>query len=267
MHTPKAAVLGQLAAKLAGVPIIINTVHGIYFNNTFSPLLQKFLIFVKKIAAKCSDLVFSQNREDIKTLVEKNIAKPDNIKYLGNGVDIEKFDPKRFSKDFILNKKRGLDLDLDFKVIGMVGRLVKEKGYLEAFEAFKLVLKKFPKTLLLVVGPEEPEKRDAFSKTIVKNFGIDNNVIFLGERADVDELYALMDIFVLASHREGFPRTVIEAMAMKKTIIATDIRGCREAIDSGKNGMLVPVKNTSKLAEAIIFLLDNPNKSKNIAEL
>ncbi|TSC95209.1 MAG: group 1 glycosyl transferase [Parcubacteria group bacterium Licking1014_1] len=266
VHTPKAGVLGQIAAKLAGVPIIINTIHGLYFNKVSSPFQKIFFIFVKKIAAKCSDLIFSQNREDINTLIEAKIAKSEKIKYLGNGVDIEKFNSKRFSNEFILNKKKELGIDSGFKIIGAVGRLVKEKGYLELFAAFKKVLNKFPQTMLLAIGPEEPEKKDAFPPAIIKDYDIEKNVIFLGERTDVDELYSLMDVFVLPSHREGFPRTVIEAMAMKRPIIATDIRGCQEAIDNGKNGILFSAKDSEKLYNAITFLLENPEKSDNMAE-
>jgi glycosyltransferase involved in cell wall biosynthesis len=266
VHTPKAGVLGQIAAKLAGVPIIINTVHGLYFNKVSSPVFRFFFIFVKRIAGKCSDLIFSQNREDIKTLVAVKISKLEKIKYLGNGVDVEKFNPERFSEDFILNKKKEFGIDPGLKIVGVVGRLVREKGYLDLFHAFKEVLSRFPKTLLLVIGPRDLEKRDAFSPEIVKNYGIENNVIFLGEREDVDELYSLMDIFVLPSHREGFPRTVIEAMAMQKPIIVTDIRGCREAINNKKNGILVLAKNPEKLRDAIMFMLENPDKSESMAK-
>lgn len=265
-HTPKPGLLGQLAAKMAGTPVIINTVHGLYFQNNSSPLKRNFFIFAEKVAAKCSDLIFSQNEEDIKTMIEKKIASPEKIKYLGNGADMKKFNPECFSENFILRKKQELKINPDFKVLAAVGRLVREKGYLELFLAFKKVLEKFPKTLLLIIGPEEPDKKDRFSPAIVKEYGIENNVIFLGERADVDQLYSLMDIFILASHREGFPRTIIEAMAMQKAIIATDIRGCSEAIESGNEGILIPPKNPEKLAETVIFLLKNPQKSENFAK-
>jgi len=266
VHTPKAAVLGQLAAKVAGVPIIINTVHGLYFNRVSSAPTKAFFILIKKIAFECSDLIFSQNKEDIKTLVEGKIAEQEKIEYLGNGVDIKKFNSERFSNDFILAKKKELGINPDYKIIGVIGRLVKEKGYLELFEAFKSILEKFPKTILLIIGPEEPEKKDAIKPSIVKNYGIEKNIIFLGERTDTDELYSLMDIFVLASHREGFPRTVIEAMAMKRKIIATDIRGCREAIENEKTGILIPAKNSDKLKEAIISILDGGQKFGKMAE-
>jgi len=263
-HTPKPGLLGQLAAKLAGVPIIINTVHGLYFQKDSSFIKRMFFIFMEKVGAKCSTLIFSQNKEDIQTMVNEKISSEEKIKYLGNGVDIDKFNSLKFSEEFIADKKIKLGIEDNLKIVGTIGRLVKEKGYLELFSAFKIVLEKFPKTLLLIVGPEEPEKKDALKTSVVKNYGIENNVLFLVERSDVDEIYPLMDVFVLASHREGFPRTIIEAMASTKPVIATNIRGCRDAVENGVTGKLVPVDDSVKLAEEIIYFLNNPDVAKQM---
>src|SRR3989339_452663 len=265
-HTPKPALLGQMAAKMAGVPIIINTVHGLYFGNKFSFLKKQFYIFIERLSDGFSDLIFSQNKEDINTMRERKIGDQNKIKYLGNGIDLEVFDNKRFSAEFLNKKKEKLGLSESCKIVGAVGRLVAEKGYLELFSAFKKVLEKHPDIILLVVGPEEFEKKDAFKQGVVEQFGISKNVIFLGERSDIYEIYPLMNIFVLASHREGFPRSVIEASAMEKSVIATDIRGCREAVDNGKTGILVPVANPEKLAESIIYLLQNPKEAERLGK-
>src|SRR3989344_1940617 len=265
-HAPKPGLLGQLAAKLAGVPVIINTIHGLYFTEKSSWLKRKFYILAEKIAALCSTLIFSQNKEDISTMIKEKIAPAEKIKYLGNGIDINKFNIGKYDGAFILKKKKELGLDVNVKIIGTVGRLVQEKGYFELFEAMKEVLKKYPNSLLLVVGPNEPSKKDAFDPSVVKNYGIEKNVVFLGERKDVDEIYPIMDIFILASHREGFPRSVIEAMAMQRPIIVTNIRGCREEIDNGINGIMIPVKSPDSITKEIIFLLDNPSTAVAFAK-
>ncbi len=266
-HTPKPALLGQVAAKLAGVPVIINTVHGLYFQKNSSFVRRKFYIFIEKIGAKFSTLIFSQNREDIDTMVKEKIAASEKIKFLGNGVDVERFNPLKFSKEFIKNKKREFSIKENSKVIGTVGRLVKEKGYSELFLAFKKVLKKFPQAQLLVIGPKDFEKKDAFfPEDFIKEHGIENNVLFLGERLDTEELYSLMDVFVLASHREGFPRTIIEAMASGKPVVATDIRGCRDAVEDKVTGKLVPAKDHDKLGEAIIYFLSNSIEAQEMGE-
>jgi len=264
-HTPKPSLIGQLAAKMAGIPVIVNTIHGFYFQKTDNWFKRKFFILTEKIAAKCSNLIFFVNREDMETVIKERICSPDLTKYFGGGIDSFKFNPERFSRQWIYQKKRELNLDPSFKIIGIVGRLVKEKGYLDLFQALRKVLERFPKTLLLIVGFLEPEKKDALDpNVIVKNYGIEKNVIFLGEQTKVVELYALMDIFVLPSHREGLGLAILEASAMEKPVIVTNIRGCREVIDNGKTGILVPVKNPEKLSEAIICLLENPEKAKEM---
>lgn len=266
VHTnnPKPGLLGQLAARLAGVPVIINTVHGFYFQKDSPYFQKKFFIAIEKIAARCSDTIFFINKEDMETALKEHICSSKLIKYYGGGVNMERFSPKKFSKEFINNKRRELNIPADFKVVGIVARMVREKGYLDLFEAFESILKVFPKTILLVVGQEEPEKIDAINPKVVENYGIEKNVIFLGERTDVDEIYSLMDVFVLPSHREGLGLAVLEASAMEKPVVATDIRGCRETVDNGKTGLLVPVKNPEKIAEALTCLLNNPAKAQEM---
>jgi len=134
------------------------------------------------------------------------------------------------------------------------------------FEAFKEVLNKFPKAVLIIIGPKDLEKKDAFLPEIIKEYGIEKNVIFLGERTDLDEIFPLMDVFVLASHREGFPRTIVEAMASSRPTIATNIRGCNEAIDNNENGILIKLKDSSSLSNAIITLLKNPSLSNKLSK-
>jgi len=262
--TPKPGLLGQLAAKLAGAPIILNTILGFYFHERNSYLKRKFFILIEKIAARSSDLIFFINKEDFETALKEKIGRADLIRYVSDGIDISRFNPERFSEDFIKHKKEILGIDPKKKVIGIVGRLVKEKGYLDLFEAFKKVLKEFPNAILLVVGPLEPEKKDRIDPKIIKNFDIEKSTLFLGERTDVDEIYPLMDIFVLPSYREGLPHSVIEASAMGKPVITTNIRGCREVVEDGRTGILVSLKNPEKLAETLINLLENSEKGKKM---
>jgi len=268
VHTnnPKPGLLGQLAAKMAGIPVIINTIHGLYFGDNHKFFKRRFFIFIEKIAAKFSDSIFSVNKEDIETLEKERIAPPEKIRYLGNGVNLMKFDSDRFSEELVNEKKKSFGIPAGHRVLGIVARLVREKGYLDLFEALKLSIKVFPDITLLSVGPEEPGKKDALDFKTINDYGLQKNVIFLGERDDVDQIYPLMDIFVFPSHREGLPVSVLEAMSEKKPIVASDIRGCREEIENKENGILVPARNPQKLSEAIIFLLSNPQEMKKIAE-
>lgn len=256
-HTPKASFLGQLSAKMAGVPIIINTIHGLYFTKKSGFLRRTVFILLEKIAAKCSDVIFFVNHEDMVTAVKENICPPERERYFGGGVNIERFNPGRFSQKYILETKKQMGISQDSSVVGIVARLVKEKGYPELFSAFKKVLVRFPKAVLLIAGQEEKEKSDAISPEIFKKYGIEKSTIFLGERTDIEKFYSLMDVFVLPSHREGLGISIIEASCMGKPVIATNIRGCREVVEDGATGKMVSVGDVDKLAEAIIYMLSN----------
>lgn len=264
-HNPKTGLLGQIAAKIVRTPIIINTVHGFYFHDNMNPWVRKFYIFWEKIAALCSDLIFSENSEDIQIALNEKICAKKKIRYLGSGVDLSYFDPKLVKSEQIREKKReiGLESGKD-NIVGIVGRLVYEKGYLEFFRAAKIIKQKISNVKFLVIGPMEKEKKDAVDLNIVKELGIQNDVLYLGIIKDIPEVYSIMDVVVLPSYREGFPRTLMEASAMGKPMVATNIRGCREVIENGKTGILVPLKNQEELASGILELLRNKKKAKEM---
>lgn len=142
-------------------------------------------------------------------------------------------------------------------VVGTVGRLVEEKGYLELFAAAGALTAREVPARFVVVGPHDPDKADGLSQGVVSRAADEVGVVFLGMRDDVERLYPAMDVFVLASHREGFPRAAMEAAAMGLPIVATDIRGCRQVVDDGVNGRLVPVRDADALAGAIGELVED----------
>ncbi len=256
-HTPKCSLLGQLAAKLAGVPVIINTIHGFYFHEHMKPWTRRFYIMMEWIAARCSTMILCQNPEDIETAVRLNICKCDNIELLGNGVDLSKFDSKRFNGTFRTAKRCEIGVPKNAIVVGIVGRLVREKGYLELAEAMKKILHTHKDVWLLAIGPEEPEKPDRICADIFSQYSIAERTRWLGPREDISELLACIDIYTLPSWREGFPRSAIEAAAMAVPIVATNIRGCRQVVDDGVNGYLVSPRAVDELAEAIVKLVQN----------
>jgi len=265
-HTLKPQFYGQIAAKLAGVPIIINTLHGFDFSNDTPFLKRKLFILLKRTAARCSDLVFCVSQTVKNTAIKEKICSPKLIKYLGRDIDINRFDSARFSEQFVLSQKEKFGIKRNQRVVGIVSRLVGEKGYFELFFAFKKALERFPDIVLLIVGPREPEKRDAVGPEEAQKYGIEKNAIFLGERADVDEIYPIMDIFVLPSHREGLGASILEASAMERPVIVSSVGGCPEAVDDGKTGILIPPKNKEKLYEALIYLLENPNVGREMGK-
>lgn len=268
-YTPKAGILGRIAAKMAGVPIIVHTSFGFYIGLQVSPWTRRLILFTEKIASYFCDLVFSQNKEDIELAVREKIINPGRIKLSTYGINITRFNPLNFSQDFIYKKKKELNIEEGKRIIGMVGRFVKEKGYLDLFKAFKIIKKKNPDVVLLLIAPLDKEKNDALDYSILEDYGIEKEVVVLGREGEInniEEIYLLMDIFVLPSFREGFPYSIMEASAMGRPVVATNIRGCREAVEDGATGILVPPQNPYKLAQALIYLLKNPEKAKQMGK-
>ncbi len=143
---------------------------------------------------------------------------------------------------------------------------MREKGILDLLQAARLVLQHKPKTKFLIIGPIDDEKPDALKPAIAHEYGIAESCVFTGRRADMPELYALMDVFVLPSYREGFPRSPMEAAAMGVPCIATDIRGCREAVEHERNGLLFPLGDVDALAQATLTILDDRNLAGQMGE-
>lgn len=254
-HTPKPNLLGQVTAKLAGVPIRLYTAHGFYFHDNMKAFPKWFYVTMERIAGKCSDIILSQNPEDIDTAIKLGICKSDKIRFLGNGVDLSRFDPKLFNPDFQRKKRSEIGVPEDALVVGIVGRLVREKGHLELYKAMQNIMSENEKVWLIIIGYKEPEKADRISAETYKNYGIEDRTVWLSGRDDMPPLLYCFDIFVLPSWREGFPRSAIEAAAMALPIVTTNIRGCRQVVEDGKNGLLVPVRDSSALTSAIKKLL------------
>ncbi len=265
-HNPKPGLLGQLAAKMAGTPIVVHTLHGFYFHDHVPPALRQFYITLEKIAARCSDVILSQNQEDIQTAIREGICRPEKIKYLGNGIDLRRFDRSQLTPHVIIHKREEIGLPPNVPVIGFVGRLVREKGLLELFAAARRVRECVPAVRLLIVGPVDSDKPDALPPDIAHRCQIADICHFVGLRQDMPELYALMDVLVLPSHREGFPRVPMEASAMSVPCVVSDIRGCREVVEHGRNGLRVPVRDAQALAEAIIEMLGNRDRARRMGE-
>jgi glycosyltransferase involved in cell wall biosynthesis len=194
------------------------------------------------------------------TAVAEHIARPEQMKWLGNGIDLARFDRRRVA-DSTLEELRGeIGIDPNAPVIGFVGRLVEEKGILDLLQAAKAVIEAIPQAQFLIIGPYDEEKPDALRPEVAERYGVAASCRFVGMRNDMPELYALMDVLVLPSYREGFPRAPMEASAMEVPAVVTDIRGCREAVDHGENGLLFPAGDAHALAQSLIELLGDDER-------
>ena len=266
VHTPVAAALGRVAAKFARVPIIIYTAHGFYFHELMSLWRRRLIIWVEKFLGKCcTDMLFTQSAEDLQTAIHEKIITPDSAIWISNGVDLRVFN--------ILTKRdlrEELGLRFKDKVVGFIGRLVREKGIEDLLEAMGQVAKEIPEVKLLVVGDtlESDRDRQATERLyqLIQRNNLEDRIKFTGFREDIPELLSIMDLFVLPSYREGMPRTILEAMATGKPVVATNIRGCREEVVDGVTGLLVPVKDPEALAQAIVKVLSDGKLAQQMGQ-
>jgi glycosyltransferase involved in cell wall biosynthesis len=267
-HNPKPGVYGRLAARAAGVPAVVNTVHGLYATRTDAWPRRAVVYGLERLAAACSDAELVQNPEDLETLAGLGVPR-DRLHLLGNGVDLDRFRRGPQTADARRKVRGELGVGDGTVVVGAVGRLVWEKGYAELFAAASELRRRepggpatgagrgggaggagHPEIAVVVAGPTEPGKADGIGAPEMATAEA-AGVRFLGHRADVEDLYAAFDIYVLASHREGFPRSAMEAAAMGLPVVATDIRGCRQVVDHEVTGLLVPARDPGALAAAV----------------
>ena len=260
-HAPVASVLGRVAAKLAGIERILYTAHGFYFHENMPR--RKYALYhgIEKSVAQITDRILVQSQEDYDTAVTTGLCSAEKIRYLGNGIDLSRFDPGAANVETRARLQRELDISEDHgPILGITGRITEEKGFGELVEAMSLLRNDFPKAHLLVIGGQLSTERDTFQDRLVDFIGqegLDSSVTFAGFRDDVHELLGLLDLFVLPSYREGLPRSVLEAMAMELPVVATQIRGCREAVADEVTGLLVPSKDADALARAISRILSD----------
>jgi len=255
-HNPKPGVLGRVAARLAGVPLVVNTVHGLYATPEDKLGKRAAVLGLEWLAGRCSDLELYQSEEDLRWARRLRLARKGRSHLLGNGTDLGRFDPAQVPPERVAALRRELGLPADALVVGAVGRLVAEKGYRELFAAARAVRQADPRVRFVAVGAPDLEKADAIGQEELARAAGD--VLVTGWRDDVRDLLAVMDVFVLASWREGMPRSAIEAAAMGKALVLTDIRGCREVARHGREALLVPPRDPDALARAVARLAADP---------
>jgi glycosyltransferase involved in cell wall biosynthesis len=259
-HNPKPGLYGRVAARLAGVPVVVNTVHGLYATPE-DPWARRAVVYgLERFASMFSQSELVQNVEDLAVLRRLGVA-GEKLVLLGNGVDLERFRPARDERE-AARARAALGIGPDKVVAGTVGRLVWGKGFRELFAAAEALRTRLPELVFCVVGPEDPDKGDAMVPADLDAARRLGNVVFAGHRDDVEQLYRGLDLYVLPSHREGFPRSAMEAAASGLAVVATDIRGCRQVVDEGVTGLLAPLRDVGALAAAIRALVeDEPRRT------
>ena len=255
VHTPVAAMVGRYAAWRADVPKIVYTAHGFYFHEHMPLPLRAAHIGLEWLGGRVTDMLFTQAEEDAATARRLNLCRGGRVHAIGNGVEAARFQPADPAAR--ARTRAQLRTPDDAVVITMIGRLVAEKGYVELFEAMRS-----NNAVLWVVGDrlrsDHASGIDSVVDAVKKDLALGPRIRFLGYRQDVPGLLAASDIFTLPSHREGMPRSIIEAMMTGLPVVATDIRGAREEVVEGETGYLVPVRDPAALGAALARLAGDP---------
>ncbi|HUE22880.1 MAG TPA: glycosyltransferase family 4 protein [Bryobacteraceae bacterium] len=261
-HSPVAAAIGRVSAWAARCKCVIYTVHGFYFHENMHPVPRALCITVEWIVGRLTDHFMFVSDEDRRTALRTGIARNEpGVTAILNGVELDLFSP---GTDADREQRGQIPALRGRRVIGIVGRIVKEKGYREFLEMARAIVNLRENTAFLVVGDCLPSDRDQFGAAFrrqVQASGLQKHFFCTGFTTEVRRYLGMMDIFVLPSYREGLPRSILEAMACELPVVTTDIRGCREAVLDGATGIVVPPRDAKALTDAVLDLIDHPQKA------
>jgi glycosyltransferase involved in cell wall biosynthesis len=268
VHTPVAAMVGRLAGWLAGVPVIFYTAHGFYFHDRMPRGKRWIHVALERFFGLFHRELLCVSEEDSRDAVALGIGRAGHTHFVSNGVSPSRFDPQAMAPAR-LQIRGEFSIPTGAQVVTIMGRMVREKGYGEFFAAARGLAQRFPAVHFLVIGDTVVSEHDDAKAEIVRAASVpelNDRVHFTGLRRDIPELLAATDVFVLPSHREGMPVSILEAMMMSLPVVATRIRGCREEVVDGETGFLVRAGNAEELEGAIAHLLAHPERARTMGE-
>jgi glycosyltransferase involved in cell wall biosynthesis len=248
----RANLIGSLAARLARVPVVLSSKRGCHERRGFE-------LISAKIANALSHRVMV-NAGAVREFVHANEGCPrDKMVVIPSGVDTDRFRPLAG-----VGFKARLGLPEDGPLIGIVTRMRVRKGVEEFIRAFGKVRYSYPDAHAAIVGEVD---LDGSLQTLLRGLGLEKHLGLLGRRSDMPDVYSAFDVFVLSSHDEGMSNAILEAMAMEKPVVATDVGGTGEVVRHGHSGLLVPPKDPEALAAAINEMLAQPARAREMGRL
>jgi len=261
--TPKAGLLGGVAAFLARVPCRVYTLYGLRFE-TARGWRRRLLAVLEKLACATAHRVVCVSESLRQAVISNRLAHAAKTVILAsgsaNGVDAERFAPTRERRNAALRRRRELGIPETARVVGFVGRLVRDKGIVELAETYSLLRRSRPDLRLLLVG--RYESLDPLPQKTRQAIETDPQVIRAGLVSEPAVYYHIIDVLVLPSHREGFPTVILEAGAAAKPVVATAATGCLDAVVDGVTGCLTPLGDVRALSRAVARLLDDPDEAR-----
>lgn len=250
-HSSKAGVVGRIAARWAGIPLIVHTVHGWSFHDQMSAKTRRLYVALEKLGARYSQKMIVVSPRDIDKGLAEGIGRSEDYVLIRSGIELERFGHPQVASPVM---RQQLGIPPDVPVIGSVTRLSPQKAPLDLVEAFALIHQQRPDAWFVVVG-DGPLRPSVEERLQVLN--LVDQVVLTGLRRDIPELMATFDLFVLTSLWEGLPRVLPQAMATGLPIVCTQADGSAEAVADGENGFLVPRGSAAVMAEKALILLDD----------
>jgi glycosyltransferase involved in cell wall biosynthesis len=267
-HTAKAGILGRIAARRAGVPVVIHTYHAFgwqvaqspqdsVLRKLVTPLKEQVYVAVERYGASLSDALIAVADLNKREVIERKVAPPEKITTIYSGIDLERFSACSTDRNEIC---RRFGLDPELPIVGMIGRLSTQKAPLDFVKAAKLVLQSLPDVQFIMVGD------GPMAQEVEEAIGSEHRIKILGFMEDVTEIFAILDVFALASLWEGLGRALTEAMIMNVPVAATDVGGVPELVIHKETGLLSSPQDFAQLAENIIWLLNHPEEARKMSD-
>jgi glycosyltransferase involved in cell wall biosynthesis len=260
-HTAKAGFVGRIAARLAGVPVVLHTFHGHVFHGYFSPAKTRLFLLIERLGARLSTRIITISPRLREEIAQFGVTGRERIEVIPLGFELEAFASQERGTGHL---KRSLGLPSNVKLIGAVGRLVPIKNIPLLLEAAALARQEDPTMRVVLVG--DGALRDDLEAR-AKALGLGQAVVFAGWRRDLASVYADLDAVVISSHNEGTPASLIEAMATGCPVVSTRVGGVPDLIGDGETGRLVPPGDREALAAALLELFREPEHTARMAEL
>lgn len=262
-HNIRADYYGRIAAKVAGTKLILSTVGGeytSYYRINYNFGVYSLTKFTDHLMDRwcCHYIAVSERIREI--ILNDWGVNPSKVSVIYNGIDLTEFDEMTDQQETKLKERLG---ENNYKIIGTVMVFKKSKGYEYLVGAAQKLVYKYPNMKFLCVGGGGDR---SCIEALVRENRLDNFFLFTGHRQDVVRLLSKMDIFVFPSYSEGFPRAVLEAMAGCKPVVVSNIGGCNELVTHNVNGLIIEPRDAQGLADAINYLIQNPEFARKIAE-
>lgn len=260
-HQANAGMTGRIAARLAGVPVIVHGLHGSTFHPAQNPLVRKFYIMLERMASKFTTCFTCVGHDLRDRYLREKVGKKEDYHIIRSGIELENFySAGKLLKEETSTKRKELGVNANDTIVGVIAALEPRKGHIYIIEVVERLQKSKNLKFLFVGGGWYREKLEK----LAVDKGLSNRIIFTGHSENIAEIIAACDIIALTSLWEGLPQILVQSAAVGKPMISFAVEGANEVIREGVNGFIVPIKDVKAFEEKLRYLIENPEKAKEM---